>query len=190
MKICPKCNSQLTDTAAFCSKCGANLSSYQDIPKSRPAAAGNASRRMHCPDCKSIEITPIIENVGSIGGVGRMTKNIAVTSTSNITKSYWICHGCGHKFENIDDLEAQISTGKRDQKRLHGMLVPLGLFTLFLIVIKICYHSDPVLNFVYNAAFIFMLIFDAFFYAVWKITSKQTKQLEERCAYLKQHCFD
>ncbi|MBQ2927839.1 MAG: zinc-ribbon domain-containing protein [Oscillospiraceae bacterium] len=102
MSYCPNCGKEIIEGAAFCPECGTKQNGWQ------PARRNTTPRgRLHCPSCRSTNLTPIIESTSTIGSVGRVSKNIAVTETNVKNKSFWMCQECGHKFRNLEDLIAE-----------------------------------------------------------------------------------
>ena len=70
--------------------------------------------RLHCPQCKGEQITPIVES--SVDGA--MTTHssngrFSSTTVSNTHRNYWMCSTCGNKFRNIQNLEQEIEKMKK-----------------------------------------------------------------------------
>lgn len=99
MRYCPNCGSKLTEETKFCPTCGTEQNTQQSVRRTAVAR-----KRLHCPNCRSTSLTPIVESMSSFGSVGRISKKVAITETSTSNKSYWMCQECGHKFRNLEDL--------------------------------------------------------------------------------------
>lgn len=182
MKPCPKCNTLLNDNVMFCSNCGTNVSQQPVINR-----VTGTSGRLHCPRCKSAEITPVVETTSS-GAVGsRVTKNISVASTYHSTKSFWMCNHCGHKFRNIEDWEEEIATLRRTGNfvillfcGLEGIVVALFLLVTLL--------SG---NFIFFPCVVMCAAMFVFSFRYQKKSlQKRLAKLGEECNQLKHDCFD
>lgn len=132
MRYCPNCGSQLAEEVRFCPTCGTEQQTGQQ-PVRRTTGA---RKRLHCPNCRSTNLTSILESTGSIGSVGRISRNIALTGTSINNKSFWMCQECGHKFRNLEDL---IQENKKYLSTysicVHVFFVLLSMYAIFWILI-------------------------------------------------------
>lgn len=99
MSYCTNCGKEITEGVAFCPECGTRQGVQQPVRRNTSPRG-----RLHCPSCRSTNLTPIIESSSTIGSVGRISKNIAVTGTNVNNKTFWMCQDCGHKFRNLEDL--------------------------------------------------------------------------------------
>lgn len=108
MRFCPNCGSQVTEETKFCPICGTPQNSQQSVHRTT-----GTRKRLHCPNCRSVNLTPVIESTSTIGSVGRVSKNVALTGTNVNNKSFWMCQECGHKFRNLEDM---IQENKRAYK--------------------------------------------------------------------------
>lgn len=128
MRYCPNCGNQLAEETRFCPTCGTEQQNGQ-----KPIQRNTGTRkRLHCPNCRSTNLTPVIESTSTIGSVGRISKNIALTETNVNNKSFWMCQECGHKFRNLEDLiqenERTYKMGKIYFRVIYGMLAVFGCF--------------------------------------------------------------
>lgn len=125
MPYCISCGAQITENTKYCPHCGV---AQNEARTARPNR--EEQKRLHCPKCKSTNFTPIVESNGSIGSVGRVSKNVAVTGTSIENRNYWLCRDCGHKFRNLEDLVEDY------RKRIFAMkIICRGICILFALVI-------------------------------------------------------
>ena len=139
--------------------------------------------QLHCPECKSTNITPITEtsNEGGFAVNNRMSKH---TSVSNIVlnsthRNYWMCGSCGEKFRNIKNLQQEILS---TQKKLKSYLV-LGALILFILLGAII--LDAV------SAFLPLIIILAAIDGIYiVINKKRISDMTNELRYLKKKCFD
>lgn len=176
MRYCPNCGTEVEEGAAFCSRCGTAQQRQQSAQRS-----SGMRKRLHCPNCRSTNLTPIVESTSTIGSVGRISKNIALTGTNVNNKSFWMCQECGHKFRNLEDL---IQENKRYFSQLITGWVVIGAVITILFVLLGCFTGEI------GAVFV-ILIADAICYAFCKWFLKKEKQkrdTEER--KLRRACFE
>lgn len=179
MRYCQSCGNELEDGALFCGVCGQSQNTAI-----RPARKPHTSypNKLHCPQCKSTAISPVVETEIS-GGTAVSHSFTRKTSGSsfrfnNTHRNYWMCSDCGYKFRNLQNLEEEIASLRKTAKSgVYGiiLLVVLGLFccitigagfTLVLLV--------PILILVVVSLFIIKGKIDA---------------MESERAYLKKNCF-
>lgn len=111
MSFCPDCGTNVPDGSAFCASCGSKLGEQQ------PAKPVATKGRLHCPQCKGVNITPVVESsvdgaLSAHSGNGRMSSTVM----SNTHRNYWMCSTCGTKFRNIPNLEEEIVKTKKNVK--------------------------------------------------------------------------
>ena len=178
MKFCSNCGQQIDDNAKFCAHCGSAQAAQ--TPASQPTAPGG--KRLHCPKCKSTHFSPVVETQTQGGFSMNMAtgKKTGVSSIhlNSIHRDYWMCQSCGHKFRQIENLEAE---AKDIGKRTTAFLVLLGIVlatTLLCLVTgsgELCMFSVP------------LAIIIGILYAYFK---HQQKKLLAEQEYLSIHCFD
>lgn len=176
MRYCPNCGSQISEETKYCPDCGTAQNKHQTVQRNT-----NVRKRLHCPNCRSTTLTPVIESAGSIGSVGRISRNTAITGTSIENKSFWMCQECGHKFRNLEDL---IQENKRYFSLMRiGLTVICGVM-VFLAVFLGCITKE------FSGVF-GVLVAAVIVYALWDWLlkkEKQKKDAEER--RLRKACFD
>lgn len=180
MRYCPNCGMELGEGTHFCSNCGHSLQTSTPVPRKRNPT--NA-KRMHCPECKSTDISPIVETEitggTSLNHSFSKRNSVSAMQFNNTHRNYWMCSNCGCKFRNIQNLEEEIKNTNNLVKR--GILgVILWTVFTFLITALGGFGFVSILN-----IFVTLLIAAAVFY----LKNRVTKLNEER-AYLKKHCFN
>ena len=179
MSFCQNCGKELNEGTHFCSNCGQAQTS---IPATKPARTG-ATRHLHCPECKSHDISPIVETEVSSGTSFNHSfsrkNSVSTMQFNNTHRNYWMCHSCGHKFRNIQNLEEEIKAGQRLVKRCIFVMILFGVFTILMTV------TDGFSFFSGFNIFVVLLLASIACY----IKNRIAKLIEER-AYLKKHCFD
>lgn len=180
MRFCQHCGSELDEGTRFCSNCGQG----QQVPAPaarHPRSAGE--KRLHCPECKSRDISPIVETEitggTSLNHSFSKRNSVSAMQFNNTHRNYWMCSSCGCKFRNIQNLEQELKSTENLVKR--GIL---GV--IFMIVLTLFYM------FVVDSGFfcilsIFLVIL--FVTAVF-ILKKRVIRLNEERVYLKRKCFD
>lgn len=179
MSFCPNCGKELVEGVSFCSNCGYGLQS-SGTPKrqSRPAN----SRQLHCPECRSTSISPVVETeiTGGTSLNHSFSKKNSVSSMqfNNTHRNYWMCSNCGCKFRNLQNLEEELKTNQGLVKRGIVGTILLAILTLLWIV-TIGFEFFSILM-----IFIILMVVVAIFI----LKNRVTKLSEER-AYLKKNCF-
>ena len=180
MKYCPNCGQQIDDTAKFCVHCGsaqsepATVSNTQAFPENR--------KRIHCPECKSTQISPIVETSIS-GGTGfqvGVTRRTAVSSMSlnSTNRNYWMCQTGGHKFRNIDNLKEELVAQEKNLKVLFYFMVVTLAFSLLFVIIE-----APIL---FGLMLSCALVFIGCYFLQRKTIEKTNRELQ----YLQDNCFN
>ena len=180
MRFCPNCGVELNEGALFCGNCGYSLQEVSPVPrKSNP----RNPKRMHCPECKSNDISPIVETEISSGTSFNHSfskrNSISTMQFNNTHRNYWMCSNCGCKFRNIQNLEEEIKNTQSIVKRGIIGIILWAVFTLFITIVG-GFGFIPALNIV------LLLLFIA---AVFYLNNRITKLKEEK-VYLKKHCFN
>ena len=179
MKYCSNCGQQIDDNANFCAGCG--TTQVPQAPAPQPMSPGG--RRLHCPKCKSTRFTPVVETDVKGGfamntAIGRKTSASSIHLNS-VHRDYWMCQGCGHKFRQIENLEAETKTVG---KRMTAYLV-LCCLSVVLCLLTLCVDMGEL----YGTITVLLVIFNGIMFALDKFRHK--KLLAEK-EYLSVHCFD
>lgn len=180
MRFCPNCGTELSEGTLFCSNCGHNL--QVAVPVHKKSNPRN-SRRMHCPECKSSDISPIVETEIS-GGTSfnhsfSKRNSVSAMQFNNTHRNYWMCSNCGSKFRNLQNLEEEIKNTESLVKRgIIGivLLVILNLFFIFVEGLGL-----------FSLLCIFLIVLTAV--AIFILKNRVSNMRTERI-YLKKHCFD
>lgn len=180
MQVCPNCHSSMADHATFCTGCGEKLNVQ------RPAATAG---RLHCPQCKSVQITPVVES----SVTGAMTAHsgnggMSATSFSNVHRNYWMCQNCGTKFRNIQNLEEELVTEKK-KVTLYSIISAIGAAILLFLIINIIQTGEIamlVMGPITAGVALVTLVFFCFIFSAKKNVAKMIAESE----YLKHNCFN
>lgn len=179
MSYCRHCGSEIVDNTIFCPNCGQN----QNTPTA-PAhqSRSNSGKRLHCPNCRSLSISPVVETEVSSGLTmsHSVTRKSSISSTGlyNTHRNYWICSECGHKFRNLQNLEEELAKNISNVKRaIIGIVLVIVIMIVSLIVNGL------------NILHILMLPALAFIIAAVGITRNKIAKLKTERAYLKKNCF-
>lgn len=143
---------------------------------------------LHCPRCKSEQITPIVESSVD-GALTSHSSNGRFSSTtmSNTHRNYWMCSNCGTKFRNIQNLEEEIAkTQKGVTFYIIGTIVCL-IITLMLIK----GIMDNPITALFSGVFTFtMAIATLVFFCFIFTTKNKVKKMTSELEYLKVNCFN
>lgn len=139
--------------------------------------------QLHCPECKSTNISPINETSteGGYAVHNRVTKN---TGFSNIVmksthRNYWMCASCGEKFRNIKNLQQEIVA---TQKNLRSCLIA-GVLVVIILLCSII--LDAVSAFL--PLVVILALIDGAYILIYK---KRITDMVNELQYLKKKCFD
>lgn len=177
MKFCNNCGKQIDDTIKFCPHCG----SAQSDAASQAFVPGG--RQLHCPKCRSIQLSPIVETDVQGGyainrSVGRKWGASAIDLKST-HRNYWMCGQCGHKFRNIDSLEEEIAVQEKAQRSCVYSSI------LFVVLALLAMISGGGMD-IAVLLIPLLLMFGCFW--LW-FRSKVTKLTQEK-KYLEKNCFN
>jgi len=188
MKYCPTCGSQLDDSAQFCPKCGHKQTEQAVQAQSIVSESG---KRLHCPNCRSIVFSPIVETTSEGGTVfgTPLSEKISVTaySSQNTHRNYWMCQSCGTKFRNLQNLEEELKKNISIKK----FSLPVSIvFLAITILLMLGLISDPIAAFLLFIPTVAVgtLTFVIFIY--WLSAKTIVDKLVKEKAYLEKHCFD
>ncbi len=194
MAFCSKCGANIDDAADFCSVCGEKTASQAQSAAVQPAApqfqSATPQRMIHCPHCKSSDITITTESSVD-GAVTSSAGRFAATSVSNTHRNYWICKNCGAKFRNIQNLEEEIVKVEKNRKSCMIVCIITAIISL-LITIWLAGMEVP-FTFVILAGGVVVLIpfiiavVTFIFIFVYKNRAAKLKQERD---FLRQNCFN
>lgn len=178
MSFCPNCGKEITGGAAFCPECGTKQGGQSPVRRNTTPRG-----RLHCPSCRGMNLTPVIESSSTIGSVGRISKNVAVTGTNVKNKSFWMCQECGHKFRNLEDM---IEENKRMYRfgKLYFRII-YGFLAAFSLLISLLPGADS------RATVPLLLFFGLAWYVSekWLLEKWKAKKVAEE-RKLRKACFD
>ena len=180
---CQKCGKEIADESAFCPKCGHSVSSgtQTELERTTPDKAG----RLHCPKCKSLNISVTTESSVN-GGITSHHGGVSATSLSNTHRNYWICSDCGAKFRNIQNLEEEIHRNRNTPKILIVLMSIMGILGIYLFVQMMSGWAGFMFVPYFGGAVIAFIVFLCFSISSRKSLEHMKKELE----YLKENCFD
>ncbi len=191
MAFCRNCGAAVGENAAFCTSCGAQLgggvaqATAQPVtqPGAQPAQAARGG--MHCPNCKSTQLTPINET--SLDGAITATRGrMGATKFANTHRNYWMCSNCGTKFRSIPNLESEIAATKKSA--IVNFIVS-GIALIVTIFLITALTESPLMIFFYGSmTFTFALVTIICLCMGLSKIFKGNKMKDE-LAYLKHHCF-
>ncbi len=148
------------------------------------------ANKLHCPNCKSTNITITTESSVN-SGVTAHHGTVSTTSVSNTHRNFWICSDCGTKFRNIQSLEEEIQKTKKTP-------IILGVIGLVGAIISILFLITGISAIAGNNPFGFMailwffggMIVSSVFGIVALVALNKTNKMKKELAYLKEKCFD
>lgn len=177
MAKCPKCNAELSEGVAFCASCGAQVAA---------AAPKTNANKLHCPNCKSHNISISTES-SVTGAVTTSRGGMSATSVSNTHRNFWFCSDCGTKFRNIPNLEEEI--GKC--KYTHIILWIIGAVCAVLSLIGITNAMDNAFVGILFYPYIFMVSVASVVFIIMGFVSKsKLAKGKAELEYLKVNCFN
>ena len=180
MRFCPNCGTELDPGTRFCNNCGHSLQSISPAPRKNNS---KNPRRMHCPECKSSDIAPIVETeiTGGTSLNHSLTRRTSVSTMqfNNTHRNYWMCSNCGTKFRNLQNLEEELKNTQGLVKRgIIGIVLLLVLVLFFMVIIG--FGGFSVLC-------IFVILLSVVALCILK---NRIAHMNEERAYLKKNCFD
>ena len=211
MAFCTKCGSNIAEDAVFCNNCGnprngaTAASAYAPPVAPAPAPAPNPvyaapvaptpnpvgaapvrpRGTLHCPNCKSTNLSPVVET--SIDGALTTSRgNISATRVNNTHRNYWMCSSCGNKFRNIQNLQEEIV-------KMEKSVVTAVIFTVIAAILCIifCMLADAAgfLGFLYWSFIIFTGLFAIVSFCYIFVYKGRANKMKQELAYLQQYCF-
>lgn len=176
MAVCPNCQTQVAQGGAFCPSCGSNMAASQ-----APRSGG-----LHCPQCKSTNISPINET--SVNGALTTSRGrMSATTVSNTHRNYWMCAHCGNKFRNIQNLEEEIEKMKKQT----GVAIVSGFICLIISILLIMALMKDTWMVLFAGMFTFTFVIATLVCFGLALSYKgKVKKMEKERDYLKVHCFN
>lgn len=152
---------------------------YTDSENTNPSAG---TMRLHCPQCRSTAITPVVETEIS-GGTSfnhSLSRRNSISSMkfNNIHRNYWMCSNCGHKFRNLQNLEEELAYMEKGVKTMAISAIIFAVVSIFFWAV-----IGPGIALV--GCFLVALLLFGFFYYKHK-----RDDLQGEWTYLKKHCFN
>lgn len=171
MQICPKCNAKVKD-GVTCSVCGAQLSQ-------------KTSGRLHCPNCKSNNIS--ISTESSVdGAISASRGRVSATTVSNTHRNYWFCSDCGTKFRNIQNLEEEISK----YKNVPTILLVVSIIAVVIIAGFIYVASGSSIGFLMIPPIFIFSIVALVTFCLSFVYKGRLKKMRAELEYLNTNCFN
>lgn len=180
MSFCPNCGTALEEGTRFCSSCGHSLQSATPAPRK---TSPRNSRRMHCPECQSHNISPVVETEITSGTSFNHSfskrNSVSAMQFNNTHRNYWMCSDCGCKFRNIQNLEEEIKTTQNLVKRGIAGIILLAVLSLFF-----------VMTIGFGGFTILMILVILLTVAAIIILKNRISSMEQERSYLKKRCFN
>lgn len=182
MNHCKFCGEEIGQTS-FCPHCGK--------PQNAEVPQHTGGKRLHCPHCRSKQLTAIVEQ-GETNGTAthtRMTGGIGVTSykATTVNRHYWMCRECGHKFRNLENLNTELASTQWMIKRGMTGAVVMAVFCLVLLALL---KAEPMLLLFVIVPLVVCAALVVYVLALCYKYKKKADRLESDKAYLETHCFD
>lgn len=182
MSYCRHCGTEISDDTRFCPNCG---QSQQLSSASAPARQSRSStgKRLHCPKCRSNSISPVVET--DISGGMAMShafsrrNSVSALKFNNVHRNYWMCSDCGHKFRNLQNLEAEISA-----------LTKMVKYAIYAIAFVVCICIFCVIKTRESTPLFLLCPLILVMVAATLYEKNKINKMEAERAYLKKHCFD
>ncbi len=188
--FCQHCGKENNDTATFCSGCGTSLAAPVATPAAAPAAAPAPAatavkRHLHCPKCKSTNISITTES-SVTGAVTTHHGSFSSSHMSNNHRNFWMCADCGAKFRNIQNLEEEIKKSKVTPI-VYAVMTVISIILSIFLYNKIQEDAFGFLLYAFlPAAVAAAIIFGCLTLSGFLTLNKMRKEL----AYLQVHCFN
>ena len=180
MSFCQNCGKELNEGTRFCANCGQEQQSSASVQK---AVRANTSKRLHCPECKSHDISPVVETEvtggASLNHSFSKRNSVSAMQFNNTHRNYWMCSSCGCKFRNIQNLEEELKNTQSLLTRSYfSVALMVGLMLFFNATLGFVFYS------IFCILVILLLVVCIFIYK-----NRVSRMTEER-AYLKKRCFN
>ncbi len=183
MAFCSKCGATLAGNAGFCTSCGTPNGTPGGAPQQFTGMQGTG--KMHCPQCRSHNISPINES-SITGGLTTHHGGMSATSFSNQQRAFWMCADCGAKFRSIPSLEEEIRKTK-SQPIIWTIFAILGFLLTLYIGINL---AKPFGAFFLLPSFAGALIATILFFIFIFVSRSKLKKMRAELEYLKINCFN
>lgn len=179
MSYCRHCGTEINDDTRFCPNCGQSQQAFSPVPRQPRANGGN---RLHCPNCRSHTISPVVETEVTSGmsmNHSFSRKNsVSAISMNNTHRNYWMCSDCGHKFRNLQNLEEELNKNKKNVK---SAIVGI-ILVVFIMIASLATNGLSFLHIIMIPALLIIV-------AAIGITKNKIAELEKERIYLKRNCF-
>lgn len=180
MQFCRNCGKELSVGAHFCANCGQEQKA--SVPLQKTVRTGT-SKRLHCPECKSHDISPVVETeiTGGTAMNHSFSKRNSVSAMqfNNTHRNYWMCSSCGCKFRNLQNLEEELKNTKN--------LVVRGIIGIALLVVLLLFNNSVFGFGLFSGFYIFVIILVVISLFILK---NRISKLSNEQAYLKKKCFN
>ncbi|MBQ4550432.1 MAG: hypothetical protein IJA49_05010 [Oscillospiraceae bacterium] len=149
-------------------------------------------KRLHCPHCRSQQLIAVTEATqsGGVATTNRVTRNSSMTtySANTINRHYWMCRECGHKFRNLEDLNAELKQNTRIaevNKKLTAIFAVALLVSMLTIIL-----AGGLLGILMILVMFVATVGLGITLGLWLRSQLVVKKLAPEKAFLEQHCFD
>lgn len=182
MHYCPNCGTEIQEGTRFCSGCGHELlSTAPAVTPAAPRSRSTGNKRLHCPNCRSTALSPVVETEIS-GGTSvnhSFSRKNSVSSFDfkNTHRNYWMCGECGQKFRNLQNLEEELANLKKITRNAAICTIALAVLGLILGVTigwLILLLWSPLLLIIVVCIF---------------VNKNKIQKMESERMYLKRNCF-
>lgn len=181
MAFCTKCGTSLNEGNVFCPSCGTKNA----VEGSTFRATVNTHGKLHCPQCKSYNISITTES-SVTGAITANHGRMSTTSVSNTHRNFWMCGDCGAKFRNIQNLEEEIAKTKSSPIIAAVIFIISFILSVYLII-KI---KSSTFGFLLSGFAITSTIFAIVSFCFIFVYTNRLKKMREELAYLKDKCFN
>ena len=154
-------------------------------PAYAPPAAPVNRGQLHCPNCKGINLSPIVET--SIDGALTTSRGgVSATRVNNTHRNYWMCGTCGYKFRNIQNLQEEIV-------KMEKSVVTAAIFAVIgaILCFIFCMLANDAgfLGFLYWSFIVFTGLFAIVSFCYIFVYKGRAGKMKQELAYLQQNCF-
>lgn len=148
---CRKCGKQVETNSEYCDECRSEM---------HGVSVNTRGRKKCCPKCKSRNLQVVMNTdfhsetkgggfsagkgccglmlLGPLGLLCGACGNKQKTTVTSSSTNVWVCHDCGNKFRDIDDIEADILKAEKDRKIMPATLFAMGVVFSIIEILLIC----------------------------------------------------
>ena len=184
MSYCKHCGSEVGD-AKFCPNCG----KAQHVEQYTEKSCSNG-RRLHCPHCRSTQLTALVESANADhirkGAAAAKGFGLSAHGATAANRNYWMCHDCGHKLRNIENLQAEIDYAEIEMNKWKRWGIAASVVTVVLMMLAAA-AGDVMMVFLCAPLGLFILYAGASFWVSsrekkrFETLTDEKKRLEENC---------